>query len=620
MNKTLQKLILLCLCFFLAFSSLTGCSSKKSSKKKSTGKKSSQTVTESSTYSNSSDGLIDDEESDDDWTDPEDGEGEEELTVYPAKFFNGSAPVINTYRGAGSVLYELYTYMPYKNKMNMFTEREAQEQFNRMQQIGISLVRTDYNTYMNYVAETGSWDFENTDYMKAFIKEGLEMKKRNIDIAIVPGWSHHALVDDTSSIDSKQLYVQPEVYDENGKYLIGDDMYYSYKEGNKFNAAGKVMTKAEWKQAMNAGFAATTANWTKWMKDSILTLRAKGLTNLNTIIMFTEPCKVFWTAEKRLHHYECYVQSCKAMDSMLKSVGLRSQFKLVGPNIAYDQGGGTVKDGIAVDYSFKKLKDPANSYSEGLAYMLENAAEYLDVFSVHTYYKSNDPTKDVYYDLAKQYSSDWMSTMKRYATGKEFWVDEWAVGESDRAQAYHDSPYLGTQMAISTIAMQEQGISNSVYWSLYNQQWPNNINTGGEFTNGVQMCGLANSLQLSTIPSTQYYAFALLSRFYSGMNRVYKSSYEEMVGVYYAMLGNQKGGVTITAVNNNSEAVKAEISLEKSLNGATLYRHVYNPNTMKKNAVTQVVPADRAYRPVNGKLVDILEPGCVAIYTTEKLN
>lgn len=86
------------------------------------------------------------------------------------------------------------------------------------------------------------------------------------------------------------------------------------------------------------------------------------------------------------------------------------------------------------------------------------------------------------------------------------------------------------------------------------------------------------------------------------------------------MLGNQKGGTTFTVVNNNGDSVKAEISLEKSLNGATLYRHVYNPNTMKKNAVTQVIPANRAYRPVNSKLVDILEPGCVAVYTTEKLN
>ena len=617
MNKTLQKLILLCLCFCLAFSSLTGCSSKKSSKKKSTGKKSSQTTAEASTYSNSSDGLIDDEESDDDWTDPEDGEGEEELTVYPAKFFNGSAPVINTYCGAGSVLYEMYTYMPYKNKKNMFTEREAQEQFNRMQQIGISLVRTDYNTYMNYVAETGSWDFENTEYMKAFIKEGLELKKRNINIGIVPGWSHHALVDDTSSIGSKQLYVQPEVYDENCKYLIGDDMYYSYKEGNKFNAAGNVMTKAEWKQAMNAGFTATTANWTKWMKDSILTLRAKGLTNLNTIIMFTEPCKVFWTAEKRLHHYECYVQSCEAMDSMLKSIGLRSQFTLVGPNTAVGSG---VKDNIPINYNFKYLEKPEESHSECLAYMLENAAGYLDVFSSHTYFKADDPTKDTYYDEATIYASAWMNTMKLYGSRKEYWIDEWATGITDGSYLYRESPFLGTQIASCMIALQEQGVSNGVYWSLYNQQWPNNTSTGGEFVQGIQMCGLANTLQLSTIPSTQYYAFALLSRFYSGMNRVYKSDYDSDMGVYYSMLGNQKGGTTFTVVNNNGDSVKAEINLEKSLNGATLYRHVYNPNTMKKNAVTQVIPANRAYRPVNGKLVDILEPGCVAVYTTEKLN
>ena len=498
----------------------------------------------------------------------------------------------------------------------VYSEKLCDLEADRAADLGIKIARTYYK-WIAYDFEKQRWDWENSHDFKAFCRWAKRLKDRNIDIAIVPGWSHHALVDDTSSIDSKQLYVQPEVYDENGKYLIGDDMYYSYKEGNKFNAAGKVMTKAEWKQAMNAGFAATTANWTKWMKDSILTLRAKGLTNLNTIIMFTEPCKISFTAEKRLHHYECYVKSCEAMDSMLKSIGLRSQFTLVGPNIA---AGGTIKDGIAVDYKFKYLKNPGETYSECLAYMLENAVDYLDVMSAHNYFKSDDPTKDVYYDNAKRYTEEWMHYVNLYAPGKEFWIDEWATGITDGSYLYRESPFLGTQIASCMIALQEQGVSNGVYWSLYNQQWPDNTSTGGEFVQGIQMCGLANTLQLSTIPSTQYYAFALLSRFYSGMNRVYKSDYDSDMGVYFSMLGNQKGGTTFTVVNNNGDSVKAEISLEKSLNGATLYRHVYNPNTMKKNAVTQVIPANRAYRPVNGKLVDILDPGCVAIYTTEKLN
>ena len=104
------------------------------------------------------------------------------------------------------------------------------------------------------------------------------------------------------------------------------------------------------------------------------------------------------------------------------------------------------------------------------------------------------------------------------------------------------------------------------------------------------------------------------------MNIVYKSEYEDASGVYFSMIGNKNGGTTITVVNNNSDKVKTEFELQKSLNGATLYRHVYNSVSMKKNGITQVIPADRVYGPVNSKLVDVLEPYCVAVYTTERLS
>lgn len=622
-KKTVKRTIIILLCVCLAFSALTACNKKTASKKKKSNKQNTVNVTSQENSSDSSeveDDLID-TDSEEVETDPDSLEDNEEpgieLQQYNGKFFNGSAPVINTYRGVGGAIYNLYTYMPYKNKANAFTEREAQEQFNRMQKIGVQLVRSDYNTYMNYVSTTKSWDFQNTEYMKAFIKEGLELKKRNIDIAITPGWCHQELVDHTGTIFSSELYVQPKVYDKNGKYLTGENMYYSYKSGNKYTAEGKVMTQTEWKQAMMEGFEASNAKWIKWMEDSILTLRAKGLTNLNTIAMFTEPCTGPWTAERRLHNYECYVISCKTMDAMLKKVGLRSQFTLVGPDTAVGSG---VKDNIPINYDFKYLEKPEESHSECLAYMLENAADYLDVFSSHTYFRADDPTQDTFHDEATMYASAWMNTMKLYGSKKEFWCDEWAVAITGRNYSYHESPMLGSQIAACMIALQEQGVSGGFYWSLYNQQWPNNLSTGGEFVEGIQMTGMAYTLQLSTIPATQYYSYAMLSRFYKNMNIVYKSEYEDASGVYFSMIGNKNGGTTITVVNNNSDKVKTEFALQKSLNGATLYRHVYNSVSMKKNGITQVIPADRVYGPVNSKLVDVLEPYCVAVYTTEKLS
>jgi hypothetical protein len=54
------------------------------------------------------------------------------------------------------------------------------------------------------------------------------------------------------------------------------------------------------------------------------------------------------------------------------------------------------------------------------------------------------------------------------------------------------------------------------------------------------------------------------------------------------------------------------------LGGKTLYRHLYNPTTCKANGTTQILPADRAYKSVNNKLVDLLPAGGLAIYTSVK--
>ena len=615
-KKRLIKAIILVLCMAMTLSLLAACKKSKKSPKKESPK---DKTTVEAPISDSPSSEIEEpfEDPGDDWQEPEDLEETEELDTYTCKFLNNTAPVMTNYRGSSSVLYEMYTYMPYINKANSFTEREAQEQFNRMQEIGISLVRTDYNTYMNYDSKSGSYNFESA-YMQAYYKEGLEMKKRGIDIAILPGWSHHALVDNTSSIASQPLYVSPEIYDANGRQLIGDNLYDSYNEGDKFDANGALLTKDAWKKAMNTAYTETMSRWKSWMRESILNLRAHGLTNIDTIIMFTEPCKVGFNPDKRLYHYETYVEACRVMDGLLKEMGLRDQFVLVGPNIANDGSGTAGYRNGGVDYKFKTNIEIHSTYSEGLAYMLENAMDYLDVFSTHTYFRSKDATSDTYYYSADMYVSDWMKTVKDYTGDKEFWVDEWNTGVSGSSYLYDNSPWLGTQLAAVVINMQEYGVSNNILWSLYNQQWPNHTGTGGEFVDGVQMCGLAYSLQLSTIPNTQYYGYTLLSRFLNHKNIVYQSAYDKD-GVYFSMVGNANGETTILAVNCNGDDVKVEMDLEKSLGGITLYRHVYNPNTWKANAVTQVIPADRAYRPVQNRLVDILKAGEVAVYTTDKL-
>ena len=576
MIKFLRNLLILVLCLSMSVSVFAGCKSKK-------GNTSSKIETSSEDTSAMEDEEYEDEDFEDDeddyWVDEDDfddffdEDAEEEIFVDYATVKNGSAPVMTTYRGFGSIVHQMYEYMPYKNKKNEYTEKQAQEQFNRMEKIGIDLIRSDWNTYMTYDAEKNDFDFENTEYIKAFYKSGLELKKRNIDIGITTGWSHHALVDDSSSIGSKELYVE-----------------------------------GDWK--------ATLKNWKNWMEKSIINFRSHGLTNLNTLILFTEPGKTNWNdtdAKKRgddkgdayrIDMWNKWIECAKELDASLKAMGLRDKYILVGPN----------------QVTTHEYRNGAGDFMKYVA--LNGGDEYIDVYSSHNYAKPNDATQDTCYDFMQENYKDYLLDQLRNEckiTNKPFWIDEWNIGEVGYVQLHRESPWRGTQLGVCATAFMEFGIENSMLWTLYSQQWPNNTHSSGEFTDGIQMCGLALGLNFTTVPTTQYYAFALLSKFLSTTDIVYTVEYDKLFGLYYAYATNNNGDVTIIAVNAYSGGPQGfELEFEKSLGGKTLYRHLYDPTTCKANGTTQILPADRAYKSVNNKIVDLLPSGGLAIYTTVK--
>lgn len=579
MAKILQKTLLLILCLAISVSVFAGCSKKDEENPSSEPQNSDVTSSEENLSSEdeevSSEETIeednwDDEYFEDDFFGDESNDG---VFIGNGTVKNGSAPIMTTYRGFGSIVHQMYEYMPYKNKQNEYTEEQAQEQFNRMQTIGIDLIRSDWNTYMTYDAEIGDFDFENTEFIKAFYKSGLELKKRNIDIGITTGWSHHALVDNSSSINSIELYV----------------------EGN-------------WQATLN--------NWITWMEESILNFRSHGLTNLNTLILFTEPGKVDWNDTNaknrgdgkddayRIDMWNKWIECAKALDYSLKTMGLRDKYILVGPNQAT----------YATDYR--------GNAGDFMKYVAQHGGdEYLDVYSSHNYVKPNDATQDVCYDFMEITYKDYLLDQLRNECGstKPFWIDEWNVGEVGYAQLHRESPWRGTQLGVCATAIMNFGIENSMLWTLYSQQWPNNTNSSGEFTDGIQMCGLALGLNFTTVPTTQYYAFALLSKFLSTTDIVYEVEYDKLYGLYYAYATNKNGDVTIIAVNAYAgEAQGFELGFEKSLGGKTLYRHLYDPATCTPNGTMQIIPADRAYKSVDDKLVDLLPSGGLAIYTTIK--
>ena len=147
MNKILRNSLLLLLCLAISLSAFVGCKSKdKDNDNTSSNAQTSSDVTSTDDETPSSDieDVSSEETAEDDlWEEDFDDdlleEEEEEIYIDNATVKNGSNPIMTTYRGFGSIVHQMYEYMPYKNKQNEYTEEQAQEQFNRMQTIGITL-------------------------------------------------------------------------------------------------------------------------------------------------------------------------------------------------------------------------------------------------------------------------------------------------------------------------------------------------------------------------------------------------------------------------------------------------------------------------------------------------
>lgn len=490
------------------------------------------------------------ESSEEDYADDGDyADADEEEYIVPVSVKNTN-PIITDFMGMGSVIYQLFTYIPDQYGRNM-TEKQAQEQFDRMQDMGITYVRSYYNSWMASDGK-GGFDYENAN-MQGFYREALELKKRGIDIAITNAWSLHALTDNSSTIPSPELYVE------------GD-------------------------------FDQTVKNHTEWMVDSLLAMRAHGCTNIKDIILFTEPGKTYYNDEEKMYYeFDAWLQAVSALDKGMRDAGIRQYYRFIGPNQS------NYNDASFLDYALK------------------NADQYVDIYSSHNYPTATSLADDVYYDQVKLlWDGQYLETMRKYKSKKPFWIDEWGARQKDDNLGM-DMSWRGTQQAVCAAASMNFGISNTILWSLFDQQWPNNRGSGGEFLDGVQVTGLAPSIFISTIPTTQYYAYTLMSKYITarGAGEVYLCESPEYSGIYAAFSKNENGDMTLLVVNAYFMETKFEINFDKALN-SILYRHTYDPNTVVPDTRGQVLPTDRAYKTVKNKLVDELPGGAVAVYTTIK--
>ena len=101
--------------------------------------------------------------------------------------------------------------------------------------------------------------------------------------------------------------------------------------------------------------------------------------------------------------------------------------------------------------------------------------------------------------------------------------------------------------------------------------------------------------------------------------KVYAGDDEALDGVYAAMTVGPDGSYNIMVINTDIEPVNLTLNFEKSLGGATLYRHVYDPNNAFATADTKLTAPDKKIINTNQVLKDQVISYGVYFYTTRQV-
>jgi hypothetical protein len=224
--------------------------------------------------------------------------------------------------------------------------------------------------------------------------------------------------------------------------------------------------------------------------------------------------------------------------------------------------------------------------------------------------------QDDYYDWYT-----WAKTAMQFVPkGKEYWFDEYNVlGEKKLAFAKEDQfdlPIHGTRLAQAVAGLMNAGVQTSLMWTLFDQLWPGGHANNLTFVDGDHRIGLMPIFNRTYVPHPAYYAFSLVSRYMGGGEG---TSVFPAVGqnrVQATMTKGPDGSVGILVVNCKETVDEFAISFSEELN-LTLYRHVYNPETVQPTAEAEIIPFDKTIQ-VAATLNDTLPAYSMAVYTTSK--
>lgn len=578
MNKTLQKQIIRIVCLLLTLALSLGCfaackgsETAKKKKKKKTSSKAETSTSESYLSEGDEDSLFDGE-----WDDEEPIEDDEPIEEEPAQEFegvedtitvkNGSEPLLTNYLGLNGI-YMCYPYI--KNDLGrQYTEDQASIELERVKNMKLNNVRTNYGSEFAY--ENGAFNWESVN-MQGIYRWAKVLQEADVDIALNASWAVEVMYADTNP-------------------------------WNGFSMPG-VWVKGDWET--------TLRNYQNWMVQSLAAFRAHGINNIEYLIMFTEPEEFprhQVLPDQKLEDledpvFEKWFEATKACHEALVEAGVRSMYKMVGPN---STGTTYTAEGIYVNPLFSQAVRYAN--------------DFIDIYSNHTYLRSvEDPSQDTMADLVDPAWRD-HATYAKERTGKECWADEYNLtfgsGSEHGITEARESPWFAMHHGVVLATAISCGVQNQVMWTIADQQWNNNANNDDGFHNGIQKHGVLPSLFESTFPKTSYYGVSLLTRYFGNHANAYET---DSGAIYSAYQVDENNVASVLAVNMDPvEKAKVTVEFEKNIGHTVFYRHLYDTNNQVSTAEAKLIGIDKVIHCYGDTFTDTIPSGSMAVYTTTK--
>ena len=597
-NLLTKKIICFCLALFLAFG-LLGCSSKDDKDKTS----SESSVSSDDSTNDSEEELDGEETADDDWGEDYSEDYEEDYYddwyeeeeeepygpnwVYQLKAYNGSAPIIDTYRGMSATVYHAFGFMKDDKTGRAYTDEMLELEIDRLQKMGVHTCRTKVNTPWLWSETKNNWDLDSVraNYLYDYCKE---LQSRGMNIVMQLGWDVEFVIEIIKG--GKDAQQEAKYLDGRGEDLNGESV------GRNLNGLDEY-----WTRVTKAGY-----RWGYLYKNLLNELKARGIHNVDYLMFFTEPCNR--NADGSYHpngaseSAEPYLKLCRIIKDYLVEAG--------------------VLDGILTMCGAQ-----GGSSDALLRYVLKNDPDVFEIHACHTYPTAQYITDNVYYDTSEPYFRNVMGAMKQYGVfgKKEFWCDEFSARDN-AANAERNKPdehpWYGLQGVVGALCAQSFGVSNIISWQAADQLWTDQTNDGTEFIDGIHMCGAMPSLFNSDVPRGEYYMWGLFSKYNGYQNgKVYKTNYVDeywISGLHLGVVEHEDGNWTITVVNaDNIDDHIFQLNFEKAI-GKTFYRHTENVNTCVRNTGAVIADVDKVFVDVEKKIKDKLPAGTLAIYTTIK--